>query len=664
MQFSLNFSGAEVFQQSHAARARLNELDAHAHAERTRLFAILTAANLFSDPEFAATAAAGAAQSADLAGDEVSRAWALVAASIVDLSCAATPRRLEMTRDVLRIAIDTGETEFLPISFFLHLAALAELGDIAALDLTLSPVGPVLGHFPELNDGRHATWFRCLQSILSGDVRTAEQLARQGLAVSQPDDPDAHAVYLGQLGIIRWVQGRVVELEPLFLQARQAAPHEPVWAVSLAWMWLKQGRLSAARTLVTALPPVAELPVDRNWLSTVCILTEVVSQLREVELARELYAVLLPYADRLVTIGLGIACWGTVARPLALAALTLGDTELAISHYRHGIEVTSRCGAHPWLAEMQWELARLLGDAADGSYHREAVELATESLATAQALHLHMTEEYASRTLASLRSTLALRQSSGPADPVHGVSAARIQVFSGFAVTSVDGSEARWQSRKARQMLKILVARRGTAMSRETLMDMLWPDVPPHRLANRFSVAIAAVRRALDPAAALNRDAFLEYRDGLIRLRIEAVSVDAEEFLTAAQQAIAEPATPSERIARLTGALARFTGEPLQEEQHELWSADFRREIHEAFFTAAHALAELFADEGDHLSRLETYRRVLALDEFDQRAHEGVIASLAALGAHGRADAARDDYIRTVGSLGVTLDEPATHAHD
>ncbi|GAA3870820.1 BTAD domain-containing protein [Tessaracoccus defluvii] len=664
MRFSLHFSGSEVFQQSRAARTLLDELDADDHAERARLLAILTAASVFFDPQAAASAAADAAAAAERAGDGVSRAWALIASSVSDLSCATTEQRLEMTREVIQISMDTGEAAFLPMSFFLHLAALAELGRMSELDLALSPVGPILGHFPELKDGRHVTWFRCFQAMLRGDVRDAEQLAQQGLAVSQADDPDAQAVYVGQLAIIRWMQGRVVELEPLFLQVRQAAPHEPVWAVCLAWMWLKQGRTSAARSLVAALPPVAELPIDRNWLSTLCILTEVAHQLHQTELARDLYAALVPYQDRLMTVGLGIAFWGTVARPLALAARTMGDTGLAISHYRHGIEVASRCGAHPWLAELQWELARLLGDQADEAAHDEAVALAVESLATAQALHLHTTEEMASRTLAALRSASALRQRSSSVGTELDVARARIQVFSGFVVTSVDGSEGRWQSRKARQMLKILIARRGTAMSRGTLMDMLWPDVPPHQLTNRFSVAAAAVRRALDPSSVLERDAFLGYRDGLIQLRIDALDIDAEQFLTTAESALAEPATATERIERLSAALSLYTGEPLQEEQSELWAADFRREIHEVFFSAAHTLAELFAAEGDHLSRLETYRRVLALDEFDQRAHEGVISSLTELGAHGRADAAREEYVRTVGSLGVPLGEALVRRRD
>ena len=56
-----------------------------------------------------------------------------------------------------------------------------------------------------------------------------------------------------------------------------------------------------------------------------------------------------------------------------------------------------------------------------------------------------------------------------------------------------------WQSRKARDLLKMLIARRGRSVARQVLMDGLWPDEDPERLGNRLSVALATVRSVLDP---------------------------------------------------------------------------------------------------------------------------------------------------------------------
>lgn len=660
-EFVLHFSGSGVHELATTARGRLQHTDGSDHVERARLHATVAAATVFTDPAEAQQAAAAAAEEAHLAGSSpVARAWALTAACVVDLSCEATHDRLEMTREVLRIAQQAGESGPVEVAYFLHLAALAELGRMNELDQALSPVGPILLHFPSMTDGRHVAWFRCLQATLDGQLRLAEELAEKALAIAHDSaDPDALTVYIGQLAIIRWAQGRVVELEPAFLQARQDAPHEPIWAVSLAWMWLRQGRTSAARALVSSLPPVPELPVDRNWLATACLLADVASELGRVDLTQQLYDALLPFESRLVTIGLGVTCWGTVARSLALAAAARADIEAAIAHYRTAIEVAGRSGAHPWLAEAQWELAELLAQHARAGDHDEAVALASEALATGRALHLHGIEAGASVVLAALQgpqlpgTSALVAPELAPGSAGGATSRPAITVFDGFSVTGVDGTVARWQSRKARQLLKILVARRGTSVSREALMDTLWPDVEPARLMNRFSVAVTAIRKAFDPNGAHPRDAFVEHRDGLLRLRVEALDIDVERFLSDARASLESAGPPASRIDQLTAALDLYTGEPLLEEQEELWATELRREAHLAYFSVAHTLAELLAQAGDHLSRLETYRRILSLDEYDQRAHEGVIDALEHLGSHGHAEAARRDYHQKMAALGV-----------
>lgn len=59
-----------------------------------------------------------------------------------------------------------------------------------------------------------------------------------------------------------------------------------------------------------------------------------------------------------------------------------------------------------------------------------------------------------------------------------------------------------WQSRKARDLLKVLMCRRGRPIHREQLMELLWPDEDPKRTSNRLSVALSTVRAVLDPERA------------------------------------------------------------------------------------------------------------------------------------------------------------------
>ena len=55
-----------------------------------------------------------------------------------------------------------------------------------------------------------------------------------------------------------------------------------------------------------------------------------------------------------------------------------------------------------------------------------------------------------------------------------------------------------WGSRKARDLVKLLVARRGAPVVRDEVAAMLWPD-EPDRSARRLSVLLSTIRGVLDP---------------------------------------------------------------------------------------------------------------------------------------------------------------------
>ena len=82
-----------------------------------------------------------------------------------------------------------------------------------------------------------------------------------------------------------------------------------------------------------------------------------------------------------------------------------------------------------------------------------------------------------------------------------GSGAVEVRVLGRFEVV-VGGREVplpAWRSRQARTLLKILVARRGRAIGRAELCELLWPDDEPRRTARRLSVLLSAVRAVLDP---------------------------------------------------------------------------------------------------------------------------------------------------------------------
>ena len=71
-----------------------------------------------------------------------------------------------------------------------------------------------------------------------------------------------------------------------------------------------------------------------------------------------------------------------------------------------------------------------------------------------------------------------------------------------------------WRSRKARDLLKMLVARHGRPVSRDALIEALWPEEDPARCANRLSVALSTLRGVLDPERRFDADRFVRLERG------------------------------------------------------------------------------------------------------------------------------------------------------
>jgi tetratricopeptide (TPR) repeat protein len=74
-----------------------------------------------------------------------------------------------------------------------------------------------------------------------------------------------------------------------------------------------------------------------------------------------------------------------------------------------------------------------------------------------------------------------------------------IRVLGAFVVER-DGRpvpRSEWGSRKARELLKVLVVRAGRSAAREELAELLWPGEPYETVANRLSVALSVVRSIL-----------------------------------------------------------------------------------------------------------------------------------------------------------------------
>ena len=200
-------------------------------------------------------------------------------------------------------------------------------------------------------------------------------------------------------------------------------------------------------------------------------------------------------------------------------------------------------------------------------------------------------------------------------------------------------SATAWQSKKARTLLKILVARRGRSTPRALIMELLWPDDDPEKLSNRLSVALATVRTVLDPDKTHLAGHFITADNDAMRLDLDNVAVDVEDFLAGATAALAlaRQGRRDEAAPGLTVAAARYAGDFLEEDIYEDWSADLREEARALYTEVVRALAEISVEAGHRDAAVVHYLHLLAKDPWDEGAHLGIVHCLQESGRHGEA---------------------------
>lgn len=210
----------------------------------------------------------------------------------------------------------------------------------------------------------------------------------------------------------------------------------------------------------------------------------------------------------------------------------------------------------------------------------------------------------------------------------------RIEVRTLGAFEVLDGGEpvptSEWGSKRARTLLKRLVAADGWPVTRDELIELLWPDELSDRLNARLSVQLSAVRRVLRGAVVADRSA--------VRLDLDAVDVDV---------------TAWKRLDDDAAIVDGYAGDFLPDDRFDDWTAPVREALRSRFVDAAHRELDR-AQAADDVARVDSVaRRLLDGDRYDEHAHRALVTALHGAGRHGEARAAYDAYTTAMADLGV-----------
>lgn len=208
-----------------------------------------------------------------------------------------------------------------------------------------------------------------------------------------------------------------------------------------------------------------------------------------------------------------------------------------------------------------------------------------------------------------------------------------------------------WKSKKARDLLKILVARRRPT-AREQLMELMWPEVEPAVASNRLSVLLSTVRDVLQPHPA-GEDPLVT-TDGAVSLNPTQVHVDLEGFLMKATAALdADRAKEPDATAQLETALTAHTGDFLEDDPYREWAGAIAEEVRATHIALLRALSARLREAGDTDAVVRYTLRLLEQDPYDEEAHLTLVVVLLDAGRLGQARRHYQNYARRMKEIDV-----------
>jgi tetratricopeptide (TPR) repeat protein len=224
---------------------------------------------------------------------------------------------------------------------------------------------------------------RAWRAQLAGRLDDAERLADQARTLGEEaGEPDALSLYVGQLGPIRWHQGRLGEEADLLSSVAEAVPAVSAFAAMAALAELEAGQQqhAAERLRAQARDEFASLPCDPVQLGSLIIWAEVAARLADRQAASLLLARVEPLREQIALDSLGAL--GVASRSAGLLAATLGRWNEADRHFAYALELHERLGASSLAVrtQLEWGLALAL------SGRRERASRAGELLSAAAAV--------------------------------------------------------------------------------------------------------------------------------------------------------------------------------------------------------------------------------------------------------------------------------------
>ena len=193
--------------------------------------------------------------------------------------------------------------------------------------------------------------------------------------------------------------------------------------------------------------------------------------------------------------------------------------------------------------------------------------------------------------------------------------------------------EDAWRLSKSLHILCHIASRRNHRATKDSLVELFWPDADAETIAKNFHPMISHVRKALNRDQVIKKD-FILYREGAYLLnpqyRYQFDTEELERLLADAKEK--RQSGDSEGAAQLTSdAIALYRGDFLEELYYD-WAEELRTYYRDLYLEALKELAYHHAERGDHELVIKYGQTILQRDPYREDVHCQVMEAFVTLG--------------------------------
>ena len=200
---------------------------------------------------------------------------------------------------------------------------------------------------------------------------------------------------------------------------------------------------------------------------------------------------------------------------------------------------------------------------------------------------------------------------------------------------------AQWRSTKARSLLQYMIARRGHPISRELMMEALWPGCDPLLGNNNLKAAASALRHTLASVQG-KQDSFcwILFQDGNYVINPNAhlwCDVDQFEYHWNAGRYLENEGKVAEALREYETAEALYQGDYLEDSLYEEWTILRREALKDIYLAILSRLGDYTMQKSHYDSCILYCQKMLHNDRCREDAYQRLMVCYTRLGQRNRA---------------------------